>query len=36
MKVIGVHDIHSEHQIDEIINLADHFIYKYEELTKVV
>lgn len=36
MKVIGVHDIHSDNEREEIIKLADYFIYKYEELTKVV
>lgn len=32
MKVVGVFDLHSEHQKEDIISLADHFIYKYEEL----
>lgn len=36
MKVVGVHDVHSEHQLEDILKLADHFIYKYNELIKNV
>ena len=35
MKVVGVYDEYSEHQVDEIVKNADHFIYKYEDLIKV-
>lgn len=36
MKVVGVHDIASADQINDIIANADYFIYKYEELTEAV
>ena len=36
MKVVGVHDIHSENQKEDIMNLADLFIFDYDELTKAV
>lgn len=36
MKVIGVHDIYSEDQRQDIINHADKFIYDYNELTTAV
>lgn len=32
MKVIGVHDSYSENQKNDIINLADKYIYSYSEL----
>ena len=36
MLVIGVHDLYSEYQKQDIINHADMYISKYEELTKAV
>ncbi|MEW9096729.1 MAG: HAD family phosphatase [Clostridiaceae bacterium] len=36
MKVVGVHDIHSDDQKEKIMNLADLFIFNYDELTKAV
>lgn len=36
MKVIAVHDLYSEYQRNEILKLADHFIYKYEDLNDAV
>jgi beta-phosphoglucomutase-like phosphatase (HAD superfamily) len=32
MKVIGIHDDYSNYQKEEIINIADKYIYKYSEL----
>jgi HAD superfamily hydrolase (TIGR01509 family) len=34
MKVVGVHDIFSEHQKEDIIKIADYFISKYDELAE--
>lgn len=34
MKVIGVHDLYSDYQKEDIINNADYFIYKYEDLNQ--
>jgi haloacid dehalogenase superfamily, subfamily IA, variant 3 with third motif having DD or ED len=36
MLVIGVHDLYSEYQKQDIINYADMYISKYTELTKAV
>ncbi|WP_315117219.1 HAD family phosphatase [uncultured Clostridium sp.] len=36
MKVVGVHDVYSDEQKEEIMNLADLFIFHYNELTKAV
>ncbi|WPC41828.1 HAD family phosphatase [Clostridium sp. JS66] len=36
MKVVGVHDLYSEYQKKDIINLADIYISRYDELNKVV
>lgn len=36
MKVVGVHDIYSENQKEDITRLADLYIFKYDELTKAV
>lgn len=35
MKVTAVHDLYSEYQRDEILKLADYFIYKYDDLSNV-
>lgn len=32
MRVVGVHDRTSSHQVEEISNLADRYIYKYSEI----
>jgi HAD superfamily hydrolase (TIGR01509 family) len=32
MKVVGIYDIHSKHQTEDIKQLADYFIYSYKEL----
>jgi HAD superfamily hydrolase (TIGR01509 family) len=36
MKVVGVHDLASEHQIDDMRRIADLFIHQYSELIDVV
>lgn len=36
MKVVGVHDLYSESQKEDIERLADIYIFKYDELTKAV
>jgi HAD superfamily hydrolase (TIGR01509 family) len=36
MMVVGVHDLASDHQKDDICKIADRFISKYTELTTVV
>ena len=36
MKVIGVHDLYSENQKEDIMRLADLYIFQYNELTKAV
>lgn len=36
MLVVGVHDLYSEYQKEDIINCADIYISKYEELTTAV
>lgn len=36
MKVVGVHDLYSESQKDDIMNKADLYIVEYDELTKAV
>jgi len=34
MQVVGIYDAYSEHQKEDIIKTADHYIYKYEDLIK--
>jgi HAD superfamily hydrolase (TIGR01509 family) len=34
MRVVGVHDLYSEHQRESIIEKADHYIYKYENFNE--
>ncbi len=36
MKVVGVHDFYSEYQKKDIVDLADIYISRYDELTEVV
>ena len=36
IKVIGVHDLYSENQKEDIMRLADLYIFQYNELTKAV
>lgn len=35
MKVVAVHDIYSEYQRKDILNSADYYIYKYDEINEV-
>lgn len=36
MTVVGVHDLYSEYQKEDIINSADMYIFQYRELTEAV
>lgn len=35
MKVVAVHDLYSEYQRKEILDSADYFIYKYDDINEV-
>ncbi|WP_125154125.1 HAD family hydrolase [Clostridium rectalis] len=36
MKVVGVHDLYSDNQKDDIMKLSDFYIFKYDEITNAV